>query len=85
MIDPSSPPATPCRFLAVAPSGVADIHEMPLGSALAVAETLRARGLRIVWYPPETPEPERPTRRDRRTERRAARAQARQLAELGVV
>ena len=47
----SIPPSAPVRFLAVTQDGLAEMHEYPAGIAQAIAETLRAGGLRIVWYP----------------------------------
>jgi hypothetical protein len=68
------------RFMAVRPDGGASVHEYPLALAEAVAETMRAAGLRIAWYSveaPSTPQPTRPTRREHRADRQTAAAMGR--------
>jgi hypothetical protein len=71
------------RFLSVAPDGTTQSHQLPLEFAKLVADGLRERGHRIVWYPvpPAALEPAGPTKAERRS---AAREQRRQFLELGV-
>ena len=48
MIAPCSAPSMPVRFLAVSPDSATDLYELPMASAQAVAEMLRAAGMRGV-------------------------------------
>ena len=47
----------PLCFLAVAPDGTTQEHNLPLEAAQLVAQGLRERGFRIVWYIAEPPKP----------------------------
>ena len=70
------PHSAPVRFLAVTQDGIAVLYEHPVGIAQAVAETLRAAGMRVVWYSFESPvvvaTAVRPTKSERRAARRLA-------------